>query len=50
MPTISAFYGILLYAEFEVLIDIRTLEIIRGRLPRRVQVLVLEWQRSTAPD
>ncbi len=58
MPTISAFYGILiqmfwadhapphfhaLYAEFEVLIDIRTLEIIRGRLPRRAQALVLEW-------
>ncbi|MBI3574789.1 MAG: DUF4160 domain-containing protein [Gammaproteobacteria bacterium] len=58
MPTISAFYGILiqmfwsdhapphfhaLYAEFEILIDIRTLEVIRGKLPRRAQVLVLEW-------
>ena len=58
MPTISAFYGILiqmfwsdhapphfhaLYAEFEILVDIRTLEVIRGKLPRRAQVLVLEW-------
>lgn len=58
MPTISAFYGVLiqmfwsdhapphfhaLYAEFEALIDIRTLEVIRGKLPRRALVLVLEW-------
>ena len=32
-----------LYAEFEALIDIRTLEVIRGKLPRRALVLVLEW-------
>ncbi len=58
MPTISAFYGVLiqmfwsdhgpphfhaLYAEFEALIDIRTLEVIRGKLPRRALALVLEW-------
>ncbi len=58
MPTISAFYGIViqmfwldhgpphfhaLYAEHEALIDIRTLEILRGDLPRRARVLVLEW-------
>ena len=58
MPTISAFYGILiqmfwgdhapphfhaLYAEYEVLIDIHTLEIIRGTMPRRALALVLEW-------
>lgn len=58
MPTISAFYGVLiqmfwsdhapphfhaLYAEFEALIDVRTLEVIRGKLPRRALVLVLEW-------
>ncbi len=58
MPTIGAFYGVLiqmfwsdhapphfhaLYAEFEALIDIRTLEVIRGKLPRRALVLVLEW-------
>lgn len=58
MPTISVFYGILiqmfwqdhapphfhaLYAEDEALIDIRTLEVIEGRLPRRALALVLEW-------
>jgi hypothetical protein len=58
MPTISAFYGILiqmfwsdhapphfhaLYAEYEVLIDIHTLEVVRGTMPRRALALVLEW-------
>ena len=58
MPTISAFYGILvqilwrdhgpphfhaLYAEHEALIDIRTLDGIEGGLPRRAMALVLEW-------
>ena len=57
MPTISIFYGILiqmfwsdhapphfhaLYAEHEVLIDIRTLEVIKGSMPRRALALVLE--------
>jgi hypothetical protein len=32
-----------LYGEHEVLIDIRTLEIIRGSLPSRVLGLTLEW-------
>ena len=50
MPTISTFYGILiqifwrehgpphfhaLYAEHEALIDIRTLEVLQGNLPKR---------------
>ena len=58
LPTISAFYGILiqmfwsdhapphfhaLYAEYEVLINIETLEIIKGNMPRRALALVLEW-------
>lgn len=59
MPTISHFFGILihmyirgehnpphfhaLYAEYEALIDIQTLEVIQGKLPRRALVLVLEW-------
>lgn len=58
MPTISMFYGIIiqmfwsdhapphfhaLYAEFEVLINIQTLEVITGRLPNRALRLVLEW-------
>lgn len=58
MPTISIFYGIIiqmfwddhapphfhaLYAEHEVLININTLEIIKGSMPRRALALVLEW-------
>jgi hypothetical protein len=58
MPTISSFYGILiqmfwrdhapphfhaLYAEHEAQIDICTLEVIEGDLPRRALALVLEW-------
>lgn len=61
MPTISSFYGILiqmfwkdhapphfhaLYAEDEALIDIRTLEMIEGYLPRRALALVLEWAQE----
>ncbi|MCR4298370.1 MAG: DUF4160 domain-containing protein [Gallionella sp.] len=57
MPTISQFFGIIirmfwrehapphfhaLYGEFEALIDIRTLEIIKGGLPKRAQAMVLE--------
>lgn len=58
MPTISQFFGIViqmfwrehapphfhaLYAEYEALIDIQTLEIIQGNLPKRALALVLEW-------
>jgi hypothetical protein len=58
MPTISNFYGIMiqmfwndhapphfhaLYAEHEVIVDIRTLEIMRGKMPRRALALILEW-------
>ena len=61
MPTISVFYGIIIqmfwdehapphfharYAEFEALIDIRTLDVIEGALPRRALVLVLEWAQE----
>ncbi len=61
MPTISVFYGIViamywgdhppphfhaLYGEHEALIDIGTLAIIRGGLPRRAQALVLEWAQD----
>jgi hypothetical protein len=31
------------YAEHEALIDIQTLEVIKGKLPRRALVMVLEW-------
>lgn len=58
MPTLSVFYGILiqmffhdhapphfhaLYAEHEALIDIRTLKVMEGHLPRRALDLVMEW-------
>ncbi len=58
MPTLSAFYGILirmywqehnpphfhaLYGDAEVMINILTLEILKGSLPRRALALVLEW-------
>ncbi len=61
MPTLSVFYGIViqmywndhspphfhaLYAEDEALIDIRTLSVIRGDLPRRARGLVLEWAQE----
>jgi len=32
-----------LYAEYEAQIDIQTLEVIEGKLPRRALVMVLEW-------
>ncbi len=58
MPTISTFYGILiqmfwgdhspphfhaLYAEYEILVNIKTLEVMEGSLPKRALSLVLEW-------
>ena len=59
MPTISQFFGILirmyvrgehnpphfhaLYAEYEALIDIQTLEVLEGSLPRRALAMVQEW-------
>jgi hypothetical protein len=61
VPRISTFYGILiqifwndhapphfhaLYAEHEAVIDIRTLEIREGDMPRRALALVLEWAQE----
>ena len=61
MPTSSTFYGILiqmfwrdhapphfhaLYAEQEVLIDIRTFDILEGTMPRRALALILEWAQE----
>ncbi len=58
MPTISAFYGILIrmyfndhapphfharYGEFEATINLATLEVIQGELPPRALNLVQEW-------
>jgi hypothetical protein len=58
MPVVSSFYGILIYfyfedhnpphfhakyGEYEALIDIQTLGIIRGSLPSKAHSLVVEW-------
>jgi len=58
MPTISAFYGILirmffndhapphfhaLYGEFQATIDIESLDVLEGELPKRALRLVIEW-------
>lgn len=58
MPTISSFYGILIqmffkdhapphfhvkYGEFKAMIDINTLSLLDGKLPRRALNLVLDW-------
>lgn len=58
MPIISRFFGIVIrmffsehapphfhaeYAEHRATIDIRTLEVMDGKLPRRALELVLDW-------
>lgn len=58
MPEISRFYGIIIrmfyndhnpphfhaiYQEFEAVIDIKTLEILEGSLPKRAKTLAIEW-------
>lgn len=58
MPTISAFYGILIrmyfddhapphfhavYGDHEAIIDINALNVVRGSLPRRALELALDW-------
>ncbi|MGS0743037.1 DUF4160 domain-containing protein [Glaciimonas sp. GG7] len=58
MPTISAFYDLLIqmffedhspphfhvkYAQFKAVIDIKELVLIVGKLPRRALSLVLDW-------
>ncbi len=58
MPEISRFFGIVVrmffndhepphfhvsYGEFEALLEVNTLAVYRGELPRRALALVLEW-------
>ncbi len=58
MPIISRFFGIIIrmffnehapphfhaeYGEYRAVINIRTLEVMEGRLPRRATELVLDW-------
>lgn len=65
MPTISRFYGITIlmrfrehppphfhveYGEHSASISIDTLDLVAGRLPRRVQALVLEWAMMHRPE
>jgi hypothetical protein len=35
-----------LYGEHEAIVDIRTLEVIEGGLPRRAMALMLEWAQE----
>jgi len=65
MPTISRFFGIRIvmyhdehprphfhavYAEHRATVSIDTLELLAGSLPRRVQVMVLEWALMHRPE
>ena len=58
MPRISAFFGIVIrmfyndhspphfhaeYGEHEAVYEIETIEVSRGKLPRRAHALVVEW-------
>jgi hypothetical protein len=58
MPEISRFYGMIVamyfnehnpphfhvkYGEFKAEIDIQTLKIINGNIPKRAKALILEW-------
>ena len=65
MPTIIRFFGITIrmyrdehgvahfhayYAEHSAAIAIDTLEVLSGRLPRRVTALILEWAMMHRPE
>ncbi len=58
MPQISRFFGIVIkmyfndhppphfhteYGEYEAVYEINTLEVLRGKLPRRAHSMVMEW-------
>lgn len=61
MPTLSIFYGIVIqiywydhapphfherYAEHEAQIDIQSVSMLSGSLPKRAKAMVLEWTRE----
>ncbi len=65
MPEICRFYGIIIalyynehnpphfhakYAEFKAEIDIRTLQILKGELPKRAKAMILEWADEHRDD
>ena len=58
MPRVSQFYGVVIYmyfndhlpshfhaeyGSFEAVYAIDTLEVLRGQLPRRAHIMVIEW-------
>jgi len=58
MPTISQFFGIIIqmfwnehapphfhcrYGDYEAIVNIQTLEVMEGKMPRRAMNLVLDW-------
>ena len=38
------------YTEYEVLIEISTLKVLRGRLPSKKLKQILEWAKKNQPD
>ena len=58
MPTVSMFYGIMIkmffeehnpphfhveYSEYKAIVNIKDLKVVKGKLPRRAESLVLDW-------
>ena len=58
MPTISQFFGIIIqmfwndhapphfhcqYGDYEAIVNIQTLELMEGKMPRRAENLILDW-------
>jgi hypothetical protein len=65
MPVVSRFFGIIIrmffnehapphfhaeYGEYRAVINIHTLEVIEGKLPRRALELVLDWAELRQTD
>ncbi|MBP8130792.1 MAG: DUF4160 domain-containing protein [Candidatus Hydrogenedentes bacterium] len=65
MPQVSEFFGVTIYmyfndhapphfhaeyGEFEAVYNIDTLDILRGRLPRRAHGMVVEWALEHRPE
>lgn len=65
MPQVSEFFGVVIYmyfndhapphfhaeyGEFEAVYSIDTLDILRGRLPRRAHGMVIEWALEHRPE
>lgn len=65
MPEVSRFYGIIIamyfnehnpphfhakYAEYLAEVDIKTLQILKGELPKRAKAMVLEWADDHRED